>query len=53
MANIELMQMDLIYQNIYTALAQSDSTVQLWTSLTFAAIVAVHLGGERIKRGTF
>ena len=40
MANLELMQMDLIFQNIYAALAQLDSTIQLWTTFTFAVIVA-------------
>jgi hypothetical protein len=42
-----------IYQNLYAALTFSDSTVQLWISLTFAVIVAVHLGADKIGRKTF
>ena len=53
MQTVEFMTMDRIFQNIYSALAQSDSTVQLWTSFTFAAIVAAHLGASRIRPGTY
>lgn len=53
MPSTELMPMDLIFQNIYAALAQSDSTIQLWTTFTFAVIVAAHLGADRVKHGTF
>ncbi len=42
-----------IYQNLHAALALSDSTVQLWVSFTFAVIVAVHLGAEKIEQRTF
>jgi hypothetical protein len=53
MTNPELMPMELIFQNIYAALAQADSGVQLWTSFTFAVIVAAHLGADRINQWTF
>jgi len=53
MPSAELMSIDLIYQSLYAALGQSDSTVQLWTTFTFAAIVAAHLGAERIRHGTY
>lgn len=53
MPSSELMTIDLLFQNIYAALAQSDSTVQLWTSFTFATIVAAHLGADRIRLGTY
>jgi hypothetical protein len=49
----ELMTISLIFQSIYAALAQADSTVQLWTTFTFATIVAAHLGADRIKLGTY
>ena len=53
MPGSEPMTIDLIFQSIYAALAQSDSTIQLWTSFTFATIVAAHLGADRIRLGTY
>lgn len=42
-----------IYENLHAALTFSDSTIQVWISLTFAVIVAVHLGADKIERRTF
>jgi hypothetical protein len=53
MPNPLRLEMNQIYENLYSALAQADSTTQLWVSLTFAVIVAVHLGAEKIEQKTF
>jgi len=53
MSDPNLMSMPQIYDVIYHALALGDSTLQIWTSFTFAVIVAVHLGGDRIGRSTY
>ena len=45
------MSMPQLYDVIYHALALGDSTLQIWTSFTFAVIVAVHLAGDRIAGG--
>ena len=45
--------MPQLYDVIYHALALGDSTLQIWTSFTFAVIVAVHLAGRRIGRSTY
>jgi hypothetical protein len=47
------MSMPQLYDVIYHALALGDSTLQIWTSFTFAVIVAVHLGADRIARSTY
>jgi hypothetical protein len=47
------MGIELIYESIYSALALMDSQLQIWTTLTFALIVAVHIGKERIDRSIF
>jgi hypothetical protein len=49
----EQMSMPQLYDVIYHALALGDSTLQIWTSFTFAVIVAVHLAGDRIGRSTY
>ncbi len=53
MSDPNLMSMPQIYDVIYHALALGDSTLQIWTSFTFAVIVAVHLGEDRIGRSTY
>ena len=50
---MELMPIDVVYDALYAALSLSDSSLQIWTSFTFALIVAVHLGGARIGRSTY
>jgi hypothetical protein len=47
------LSMPQLYDVIYHALALGDSTLQIWTSFTFAVIVAVHLAGDRIARSTY
>ena len=42
------MEIDLIYESIYSGLALMDSQVQIWTTFTFALLVAVHVGAERL-----
>jgi len=53
MVAAQQMSMPQIYDVIYHALALGDSTLQIWTSFTFAVIVAVHLAGNRIGHSTF
>lgn len=53
MPNPPHLEMNQIYENIYAALALSDSTMQLWVTFTFAVVVAVHLGAEKIEQKTF
>ena len=47
------MGIELIYESIYSGLALMDSQLQVWTTFTFAVIVAAHLGADRVKHGTF
>jgi len=47
------MGIDLIYESIYSGLALMDSQLQIWTTFTFALLVAVHVGSERITRPIF
>ena len=47
------LSMPQLYDVICHALALGDSTLQIWTSFTFAVIVAVHLAGDRIARSTY
>lgn len=47
------MGIELIYESIYSALMLMDSQLQIWTTFTFALVVAVHVGGERINRSIF
>ncbi len=42
------MEIDLIYESIYSGLALMDSQVQIWTTFTFALLVAVHVGTDRM-----
>lgn len=42
------MEIDLIYESIYSGLVLMDSQVQIWTTFTFALLVAVHVGEDRI-----
>lgn len=44
------MGVELIYESIYSGLALMDSQLQIWTTFTFALIVAVHVGAGRIGR---
>ncbi len=47
------MGVDLIYESIYSGLALMDSQLQIWTTFTFALLVAVHVGGDRITKSIF
>lgn len=47
------MSIDLIYELLTGAIALTNSDIQIWTSFTFAVIVAVHLGGNRIGGQTY
>jgi hypothetical protein len=47
------MSIELTYQALYEALSLSDSSPQIWISVTFAVIVAAHLAGNRIRRATY
>lgn len=47
------MGIELIYESIYSGLALMDSQLQIWTTFTFALIVAVHLAGDRVGRSLF
>lgn len=47
------MGIDLIYESIYSGLALMDSQLQIWTTFTFALLVAVHVGGDRITHRIF
>lgn len=47
------MGIELLYESIYSALELMDSQLQIWTTFTFALIVAVHVGEERIDRSIF
>lgn len=49
----ELMSIEVIYQSMYEALALSDSSLQIWISITFAIIVAGHVAGRRVQRTAF
>lgn len=42
------MDIDLIYESIYSGLELMDSQIQLWTTFTFALLVAVHVGADRM-----
>ena len=44
------MGIELIYESIYSGLALMDSQLQIWTTFTFALIVAVHVGADRLGR---
>lgn len=44
------MGIELIYESIYSGLGLLDSQLQIWTTFTFAILVAVHVGGDRIGR---
>lgn len=47
------MGIDLIYESIYSGLALMDSQLQIWTTFTFALLVAVHVGGNHITKSIF
>ena len=47
------MDIDLIYESIYSGLALMDSQVQIWTTFTFALLVAVHVGSDRMTPAIF
>ena len=47
------MEIELIYESIYSGLALMDSQVQIWTTFTFAFLVAVHVGSDRITPSIF
>jgi lipoprotein signal peptidase len=44
------MTQDLIYENLYAALALADSILQIWITLTFAVIVSTYIAGNRFDR---
>jgi hypothetical protein len=44
------MTQELIYENLYDALALTDSILQIWITLTFAVIVSTYVAGKRFDR---
>lgn len=44
------MTIELLYEVLYEALLLSDSSLQIWISITFAVIVAGHIAGSRIRQ---
>ena len=47
------MGVESIYESIYSAFSLMDAQLQIWTTFTFALIVAVHVGGNRVGRSIF
>ena len=47
------MGIELIYESIYSGLALMDSQLQVWTTFTFALVVAVHVGSDQISPSMF
>jgi hypothetical protein len=47
------MSQESIYSALYAALALSDSIFQIWTTLTFAVIVATYFAGKRLERSVY
>lgn len=47
------MSIDLVYRALYEALNLSDSTLQIWMTITFAIIAAAHFAGNRIDRSVY
>ena len=50
MTDLHTLSQDLIYSALYSALALTDSVLQIWLTLTFAVIVATHVAGMRFER---
>lgn len=48
-----IMSQESIYTTLYAALALTDSIFQMWTTLTFAVIVATYVAGERFDRSVY
>ena len=44
------MTQELIYDALYSALALTDSILQIWITLTFAVIVSTYVAGKRFDR---
>ncbi|MGI9086729.1 MAG: hypothetical protein ACR2HH_03145 [Chthoniobacterales bacterium] len=44
---------ELIYSTLYAALSLTDSIFQIWTTLTFAVIVATYVAGKRFDRSVY
>lgn len=44
------MPQELIYSTLYSALALTDSILQIWVTLTFAVIVSTYVAGARFDR---
>ena len=47
------MPQDLIYGALYSALALTDSILQIWLTLTFAVIVSTYVAGNRLDRPVY
>lgn len=47
------MSQDLIYNALYTALALTDSFLQIWLTLTFAVIVSTYVASNRFDKPVY
>jgi len=46
----ESISQDVIYDALYSALAITDSVLQIWLTLTFAVIVSTYVAGKRFDQ---